>query len=142
MNNRIFIDTWGWLTLNDAGERQHEQVAELYHNLIAQKTLIYTTTFVLDETFTLFFKRLNSYQAKEAMLQLSNAFKTEQFHLIQINETRFNQTQILRLKYIDKPKISFTDLSSMVVMQEFNIQRILTEDSHFIQVGLGFECKP
>lgn len=90
----------------------------------------------------MFFKRLNSYQAKEAMLQLSNAFKTEQFHLIQINETRFNQTQLLRLKYVDKPKISFTDLSSMVVMQEFNIQHILTEDSHFIQVGLGFECKP
>ena len=90
----------------------------------------------------MFFKRLNPYQAKEAMLQLSNAFKTERFHLIQINEDRFNQTQLLRLKYVDKPKISFTDLSSMVIMQEFNIRHILTEDSHFIQVGLGFECKP
>jgi predicted nucleic acid-binding protein len=27
----------------------------------------------------------------------------------------------------------------MAVMQEFNIQKILTEDSHFVQVGLGFE---
>jgi predicted nucleic acid-binding protein len=27
----------------------------------------------------------------------------------------------------------------MVVMQEFEIQKILTEDAHFAQVGLGFE---
>ncbi len=93
MNNAIFIDTWGWLTLNDAGERRHKDVASLYQTLIAEKTLIYTTTFVLDETFTLFFKRLNSFQAQQAMLQLSAAFFTEQFQLIQIDESRFTQTQ-------------------------------------------------
>ena len=59
-----------------------------YQTLIAEKTLIYTTTFVLDETFTLFFKRLNSFQAQQAMLQLSAAFFTEQFQLIQIDESR------------------------------------------------------
>ena len=64
MNNAIFIDTWGWLTLNDAGERRHKEVANLYQTLIAEKTLIYTSTFVLDEIFTLFCKRLNSSQAQ------------------------------------------------------------------------------
>lgn len=142
MTNTIFIDTWGWLTLNDAGERRHKDVADLYRNLLAKKTLIYTSTFVLDETFTLFFKRLNSYQAQQVMLQLSAAFSTEQFQLIQIDETRFTIAQTLRLKYLDKPQISFTDLTSMVVMQEFNIHRVLTEDAHFIQVGLGFERVP
>jgi uncharacterized protein len=142
MNNAIFIDTWGWLTLNDAGERRHKEVATLYQNLITQKTPIYTSTFVLDETFTLFFKRLNSFQAKQAMLLLSEAFSTAQFQLIQINEFRFTQTQMLRLKYLDKPQISFTDLTSMLIMKEFNIYRILTEDAHFTQVGLGFQLEP
>jgi hypothetical protein len=27
-------------------------------------------------------------------------------------------------------------------MQEFNIHRVLTEDAHFVQVGLGFERIP
>jgi predicted nucleic acid-binding protein len=142
MSNSIFVDTWGWLTLNDAGERRHNEVASLYRTLIADKALIYTSTFVLDETFTLFFKRLNSFQAKQAMLQLSEAFTTEQFQLIQIDEFRFSQTQQLRLKYLDKPQISFTDLSSALVMQEFNIHRILTEDAHFTQIGLGFKLEP
>jgi uncharacterized protein len=105
----------GGLTLNDAGERRHKAVTDLYRSAIAQKTLIYTTTFILDETFALFFKRLNSYQAQQAMLQLSAAFSTEQFQLIQIDEVRFSQAQTLRLKYLDKPQISFTDLTSMVV---------------------------
>ncbi|PZO40605.1 MAG: nucleic acid-binding protein [Pseudanabaena frigida] len=142
MSNAIFIDTWGWLTLNDAGERRHNEVASLYRTLIADRTIIYTSTFVLDETFTLFFKRLNSFQAKQAMLQLSEAFSSEQFQLIQIDEFRFSQTQLLRLKYLDKPQISFTDLTSALVMQEFNIQRILTEDAHFTQIGLGFKLEP
>lgn len=142
MNNAIFVDTWGWLTLNDAGERRHKEVANLYQTLIAQEILIYTSTFVLDETFTLFFKRLKSFQAQQSMLRLSQAFITDQFQLIQIDEFRFTQTQMLRIKYFDKPQIFFTDLTSMLIMQEFNIQRILTEDAHFTQVGLGFQLEP
>jgi predicted nucleic acid-binding protein len=142
MNNAIFVDTWGWLTLNDARERRHRDVAQLYRTLIAEKSPIYTTTFVLDETFTLFFKRLNSFHAQRSMVQLSAAFSTEQFQLIHIDESRFMQTQMLRLKYLDKPQISFTDLTSILVMQEFNINRIITEDAHFNQVGLGFQLEP
>jgi uncharacterized protein len=142
MANSVFVDTWGWLTLNDAGERKHKTVASLYRTLINQRCFLYTTTFILDETFTLFFKRLNPYQAQQAMLQLSAAFSTEQFQLLQIDELRFSQAQTLRLKYLDKPQISFTDLTSMVVMQEFNIRQVLSEDAHFTQVGLGFERIP
>jgi predicted nucleic acid-binding protein len=58
MANTVLIDTWGWLTLNDAGEQRHQEVAAFYRTLLKQKTLIDTTTFILDETFTLFFKRL------------------------------------------------------------------------------------
>jgi uncharacterized protein len=54
MANRLLIDTWGWLTLNDAGERRHPEVAAFYRTLLERKALIYTTTFILDETFTLF----------------------------------------------------------------------------------------
>jgi len=142
MAESILLDTWAWLTLNDAGERQHQEVAALYRTLLKQKARIYTTTFILDETFTLFFKRLNSYQAQEAMLQLSAAFSIDPFQLIQIDAIRFAQAQALRLKYLDKPQISFTDLTSIAVMQEFDIRHVLTEDAHFTQVGLGFERLP
>lgn len=48
----------------------------------------------------------------------------------------------LRGKFQDKPWISFTDLTSMVVMAECRIAGILTEDDHFLQVGMGFQKVP
>ncbi len=48
----------------------------------------------------------------------------------------------LRLKYQDKPKISFTDFTSMVVMKELSIKTILTEDEHFEHVGMGIQRLP
>jgi predicted nucleic acid-binding protein len=44
----------------------------------------------------------------------------------------------LRLRYDDKPRISFTGLASFVVTSELGIHRVLTGDAHFEQVGLGF----
>ena len=143
MDKKIFIDTWGWLTLYDRKEYKHQEVAEIYRSILASKSRVYTTTFVLDETFTLFFKRLNIEQARQGMVQLSSAFESNYFfELIQIDNVRFKQTEALRIKYLDKPLISFTDLSSMVVMKEYKIRKVITEDNHFNQVGLGFECIP
>lgn len=59
-----------------------------------------------------------------------------------ITEERFGMAKDLRLKFQDKPLISFTDLTSMVIMNERKISDILTEDDHFLQVGMGFRKLP
>jgi predicted nucleic acid-binding protein len=66
MNNLLFIDTWRWLTLHDKKESAHQKTVKFYQKFLASKGRIYTTDYVLDETFTLLFKRLNSYQANSA----------------------------------------------------------------------------
>jgi hypothetical protein len=43
----------------------------------------------------------------------------------------------LRTKYLDKPAISFTDFTSMSIMKELKITHVLSQDEHFIQVGMG-----
>jgi predicted nucleic acid-binding protein len=45
-------------------------------------------------------------------------------------------------KLQDKPQISFTDLTSMVAMSELDITNILTEDDHFMQMGMDFRTLP
>ena len=102
---KLFVDTWGWLTLRDKREVRHRETQAYYHRFRDQNGRLVTTDYVLDETFTLFFKRL-------------------------------------RLKFEDKPRILFTDLSSMVVMKELGIADILTGDTHFVQVGMGFVTVP
>jgi len=51
------------------------------------------------------------------METLLKSFDYQNCHQIFINQERFAKTCLLRSKYIDKPRISFTDLSSMVVME-------------------------
>ncbi len=142
MAAKLFIDTWGWLTLHDKGERYHQQATQTYQQAIVQSGQIYTTDYVLDETYTFFFRRLPAPRAEQSMKKLTAAFSTSNFHLVRINEERFTQTEKLRSRFLDKPLISFTDLTSMVVMQELSITTILTEDAHFTHVGMGFQLLP
>ncbi len=51
---------------------------------------------------------------------------------------RFQLAYELRKKLHDKPYISFTDLTSMIIMEQLKIQYILTQDDHFLQCGMGF----
>ena len=44
----------------------------------------------------------------------------------------------MRLRYRDKARTSFTDLTSFVVMRELHARNVLTGDVHFKQVGLNF----
>jgi len=139
---KIFIDTWGWLTLRDRDESRHGDVKEFYQQLRDENEMIYTSNYVLDETITLVFKRLPFKTAKESLAKLDKAIKQGYLQVEWVTPERFEKAKILRLKYQDKPKISFTDLSSMVVMEELGLKDIITGDEHFEHVGMGFQRKP
>ena len=139
---KIFIDTWGWLTLRDRDESRHGDVKEFYQKLRDGNEMIYTSDYVLDETITLVFKRLPFKTAKESLAKLDKAIEQGYLQVEWVTPERFEKAKILRLKYQDKPKISFTDLSSMVVMEELGLKDIITGDEHFEHVGMGFQRKP
>lgn len=139
---KIFIDTWGWLTLRDRDESRHGDVKEFYQQLRDENQMIYTSDYVLDETITLVFKRLPFKTAKESLAKLDKAIEQGYLQVEWVTPERFEKAKILRLKYQDKPKISFTDLSSMVVMEELGLKDIITGDEHFEHVGMGFQRKP
>jgi predicted nucleic acid-binding protein len=137
----LLVDTWGWLALRDKGDARHrEAVAAFEQELRAGKVV--TTDFVLDETFTLLFRRLPAQKARESVEFLMQAVEAGSVMLVPISAPRFREAVKLRLKFRDKPEISFTDFTSMVVMRELAVKRILTEDRHFVQTGLGFERVP
>ncbi len=130
---KLFIDTWGWLSLRDRGEMRHEEAKNFYYSFRRQSGKVFTTDYVLDETFTLIFKRLPLLQAHESLVMLDEAIKEGYLWLEWITPERFEQAKRLRIKFQDKPRISFTDLTSIVVMNELGITDILTEDAHFTQ---------
>ncbi|MBI3460178.1 PIN domain-containing protein [Candidatus Acetothermia bacterium] len=139
---KLFIDIWGWLTLQDRKENRHREVKSLYEAARQQGSALYTTDYILNETFTLLFRRLSFPTARESLELFDRAITQGYLQLEQITPERFERAKRLRLKFQDKPKVSFTDFTSMVIMTELHIEEILTEDEHFLQVGMGFRRVP
>jgi predicted nucleic acid-binding protein len=136
---KLFIDTWGWLVLEDSKDPQHQAAASIYAETSKAEGNVLTTNFVLDETFSRLFRRR---PFEEASRFAKGLLHSPFIGIEEITPDRFKRAFDLRLTFRDKPDISFTDLTSMAVVQELKIIDILTGDRHFIQAGLGFRIHP
>ena len=139
---KLFIDTWGWIVLGNKREPRHTELTNSYSSWKDQAVMSYTTDYILDETFTLLFRRVPFKEAKHSLDIIDLAIKKGYLRLERITAERFEKAKGLRMKFRDKPRISFTDLTTMVVMTDLQITDILTEDDHFTHVGMGFQKMP
>ena len=142
MADAVLIDTWGWLALGHRRDARHQEVKAFYQALRKQGVRLYTTDYVLDEVISLLFRREafeESIRFTEGIFQASHK---AQLTIERVTSERFTSVWALRKRFQDKPKISFTDLTSMVIMQERSITKILTDDDHFTHVGMGFQKVP
>ncbi len=139
MEVKLLIDTWGWLTLRDRRERWHDDVNVFLQDFRVQNGIIYTTDYILDETFTMLYRRLPLSLAKESIELMDKSISQGYVILEWITPNRFEKAKQLRLRFHDKPNISFTDLTSMVVMKDLNINQILTEDEQkgIVRINVG-----
>ena len=142
MKNKLFIDTWGWVVIHNKREPRHAEVNRFYRNFRLEKGEVYTTDYVLDETITLLFRRLPFGLAKDSLTLLNESFEKGYLNLEWISPQRFEEAKQLRLRFLDKPMISFTDFTSMAIMKELDIKFVLTGDEHFEQAGMGFQKVP
>ena len=142
MKNKLFIDTWGWVAIHNKREPRHAEVNRFYRNFRFEKGEVYTTDHVLDETITLLFRRLPFDLARDSLTLLNESFEKGYLNLEWISPERFEEAKQLRLKFVDKPMISFTDFTSMAIMKGLDIKLVLTGDDHFEQTGMGFKKIP
>ena len=142
MNYKLFIDTWGLISLYNDKEPYHKPTAEYFDNCINQHYDLFTTNLVISEFITFRYNHFGHARSKLCVDKLFGNIESGLIRHIVIEESRIKKALELRYKYHDKPKISFCDLTSMAVMKEFNINEILTMDKHFEQVNMGFELKP
>jgi len=139
---KLFIDTWGWIELGNTRSQRHREVKNFYQKFQRKRGKIYTSDYVLSETISLLFQRLPYKLADQSLTQIQQSIAGGFLLLEWVTEERFERAIEFRRKYTDKPRISFTDFTSMVIMQELGIIDVLTEDDHFIQVGMGFNKVP
>jgi uncharacterized protein len=142
MARGIFVDTWGWVALGHRRDARHHDVKECYRQLRADGVRVNTSDYVLDETITLLFRRESFDEATRFMEGVFAAAEQGGLLVERVTSARFVEAWKLRQQYQDKPLISFTDLTTLILMKELGIQEILTDDDHFLHVGMGFQKVP
>ena len=139
MVESVFMDTWAWLALANRRDTNHEFAKACYAKLTKSGYKLITSDYVLDELITALFKNVAFNTALKFIESLFTAINSNRVVLELVTENRFIAAWSLRKKYKDKSDISFTDLTSMITMQDLTIYKVFTGDSHFEEVNLGFE---
>ena len=138
----LFVDTWGWLALRDKKDAGFRAASLVLWENIEQGNKLCTTDYVLDETITRVYQKYGGAEGERILEELLESLESCKVQVERITVERFDHALRLRRRYRDKPDISFTDFTSMVVMRELAITDILTGDQHFTQVNLGFRLMP
>jgi predicted nucleic acid-binding protein len=144
MDKEIFVDSWAFVALANKDDPSHELAKRRFNSITKKKLLWVVSDYVLDEAITQIFQDTCSHDhscSKEAYNFIDNIFKSIENNWIAlewITENRVELARSLRARFNDKPDISFTDLTSFVVMNELRITNVFSDDGHFEKVNLGF----
>jgi predicted nucleic acid-binding protein len=141
MARAFFYDTWAFVALSNAADLDHAAAESVDRELEAMGYAATTSDNVLDETLTL----LHVVAGSRAALDFLNLFEArlagEDLMLLEVNSERRNRAVTLFRRLAPKvPRISFTDCTSLSLMQELGIKLAFTADAHFRAAGL--EIRP
>ncbi len=126
--DRVFVDTSAWYALVDAGDPDHGAVS----SFMRRNTLpLLTTSYVLDETLTLLKARLG-HRPAVAFGEMARASK----HCLLLHVTQDDEEEAWAVFKQHHDKVwSFTDCTSMAVMNRLGVRTAFALDEHFEQMG-------
>ena len=124
----VLIDTGAFMAYRNTKDVHHEKADRLLRRALkGEFSTIYTTDYIYDEALTLAVVRTGN---KNIATDISNVISSPRIEMIIIDETILKQATTLFFKFFDK-RISFTDATTMAVMQRDGIDKIITFDAHF-----------
>lgn len=134
---KIFMDTNGWIALNNKHDQFHNAASKLNKRLLNNRNLYVTTNFILDETYTGLLTKVGHFAAVDFGERIRKSIITK---IIHISEEIEEYAWTYFKKYFDK-HFSFTDCTSFVIMHQLNIKEAFTNDHHFEQMRFSILLK-
>ncbi|MCG7848082.1 MAG: PIN domain-containing protein [ANME-2 cluster archaeon] len=124
----VFIDTGAFMAYRNKKDIYHRAANGLVRRALkGEFGLIFTSDYIYDETLTLAMVRTGN---KDVIKDISDVMLSSHIEMFIIDVVILEEARDLFFQLFDK-RISFTDASTMVVMQQENIGKIITFDSHF-----------
>lgn len=123
---RVFIDTSAFCALTIPKDQHNSTAKTIYKQIQKNNYLINTSDYVLDEVYTLLKTRSTHATAVKFMNEMEKCNIT----ILRINEDTEKQAKNIFKKFDDK-RLSFTDCTSFVLINQFGIEAIFAFDEHF-----------
>ncbi|MDO8569982.1 MAG: PIN domain-containing protein [Candidatus Daviesbacteria bacterium] len=131
MNNQVFVDTSFFKAFIDKKDEFHSQALQTFENLKSSNSLLITSNYILDETFTVIRSKCG--------LELAKDFKKvlEEFEggLKIIRVLTIDDKEAWKYFFNDWSGLSFTDCVSFATMTRLGLKHVATFDTHFQRAG-------
>lgn len=133
----MFVDTSAWVALIVEGDEHHERAKKFLSELEPSRALI-TTDDVFDETITRI-RRLAGHRIAVRAGELIRASALAQ--IVPVTPDDFERAWSVFRKHEDKV-LSFTDCTSVAVMERMRIRTVFAFDEDFKKLGLDLRPAP
>lgn len=136
----IFVDTGAWVALEDKRDSHHRAALKLKHELVAEKTRLITTNYILDETYTLMLLNTGYARTVSFKYALDRLIRQNVILVLHITpDIELEAWEVFERFNRDK-SWSFTDCTSKVIMDRLTLNEVFSFDHHFEQ--MGFALRP
>ncbi|MBS7622328.1 type II toxin-antitoxin system VapC family toxin [Candidatus Bathyarchaeota archaeon] len=125
----VFVDTSIFVAVRNKRDRNHQKARELMkHALTAEFGVIHTSDYVVDEAVTTALARTRNHQI--AVNTGRYILDSERIEKHAISREDFNLAWS-KFKTVKDRFLSFTDCTSLALMERRGIERIMSFDSNF-----------
>lgn len=131
---KVFIDTSAWMAYYLSDEPDHIRIKNLVKGFIKEHTAIVTSNDIIDETVTNFIY-IKPKIAVKFVEFIQKAIAGNAVTQLWVDEEIQNEAFGLVQKFLEH-KLSLTDATSIVLMNRFNIDTVISLDSDFKKAGL------
>lgn len=133
-NNGIFVDTSFWKALGDPKDDFHKESKNIWAKIELNRSLIITSNYILDETYTLVRKRCGM----DLLLNLKKGILDSQIVKV-VRVTASDERSGWKWFQNKWSGLSFTDCVTFALMKRLDLKRVATFDQHFEKAGFQVE---
>ena len=123
---KIFIDTSAFCALAIPKDLHNQQAKSLYKALPQDKTIFYTSDYVLDEAYTL----LKTRGSHATAVKFMDATAQSGLVILRVTELIEEAAKKIFKRYDDK-RLSYTDCTSFAIINKLKLTAVFAFDTHF-----------
>lgn len=132
---KVFIDTSAWVALENKKDTHYEDAITFKYEITNKRYRLYTSNFVLDETYTLLLANVGYEKTVEFSKRIRVLRNKGLLHVISIAEDIEDAAWLIFERYNKDKFWSFTDCTSKAIMEILDIKEGFSFDKDFEQMG-------